>query len=450
MKRIVTEDLKPSLQMELECYMEQIEIIDVHEHLPVSDAHRNRDSVDFFKEYSGSYLQGDLVLAGLDLDVYRNQILNPELSISERWNLVEPYWEKCRHTGYARYLDMTVRELYGVSEINRETVETIDAGIRASLDQNWHEEVLKKRCHIKTAINHMPFTRVGTEHLLEYLDQTDHRYFSMVADIVPYIGMYSSRNFQQMEKIYGKPITRLENLKDACEKYLYTAAEKGAVGFKTNMAYYRNMQFDRATFAEADRCFSQILSGETEQQRLCAVKSRDNALENYMMHFALSVIEELKLPLQIHTGLNDAPRGLGNILAEANPEVLIPLFIQYPRLRFDLFHMGFHYQHLLGALGHMYENVYIDLCCGNIISPSAAGNCLSELLEAIPYNKILTFGGDVSILDGVVGHRRMTFRNIAQALTEKVENGLFSERRACEIAKALLYDNPAELYKIGG
>ena len=51
----------------------------------------------------------------------------------ERWLLIEPYWEHARHTGYGRALDLSVRVLYGLDGIRRDTIEALDAAFQRTL-----------------------------------------------------------------------------------------------------------------------------------------------------------------------------------------------------------------------------------------------------------------------------------------------------------------------------
>lgn len=434
-----------SVRKALERCMEEMPIIDVHEHLPMSRAHRKTEN-DFFQEYS-NYLPADLVQAGMPGENFF-RMMSPEYSVMEKWAMAEPYWEQCRMIGSTRYIDLTVKEIYGIECVCRDTVEELNRLVRASMEKDWFEEILKKRCHIETALNHTPFSWVGIEKMEEPLWESDRRYFTHMADIVPFTGLFSINRLKSLETLCGREIRSLKTLTEACEAYLRRAAENGAAGFKTNIAYYRNLSFERAARDEASREFERVLAGNRAQERE-GFRCTAPALDDYMMHFALGVMEELKLPLQVHTGMNGNSM-VGSVLKEADPENLVPLFLQYPGLKFDLFHMGYPYQHVLGGLGHMFANVYIDLCWGHLVSPQATVDTLSELLEAIPYNKILGFGGDVGFLDGVAGHRRMAIEHMAMALAEKVESGLVSETKACQIARAILHDNGAELYGIGG
>ena len=104
-------------------------VIDTHEHLPFAESDRPKD-VDVLREYLSHYLSADLVSAGLppaDLE----RVRNPGLPLAERWDLVEPFWEACRYTGYARALDIAVRGIYGIDGIRRSTLAALDAAFRA-------------------------------------------------------------------------------------------------------------------------------------------------------------------------------------------------------------------------------------------------------------------------------------------------------------------------------
>ena len=56
------------------------------------------------------------------------------------------------------------------------------------------------------------------------------------------------------------------------------------------------------------------------------------------------------------------------------------------------------------------------------------------------------FGGDFLFVDGVYGHQFMARENIARALSIKIHQGVFDLARAKEVAKMMLYDNPAAIF----
>ena len=94
----------------------------------------------------------------------------------------------------------------------------------------------------------------------------------------------------------------------------------------------------------------------------------------------------------------------------------------------------------------MFPNVYLDMCWAHVISPAAARSALADWLDAVPFNKIMGFGGDYAFVDGVYGHLIMAKENISRVLAEKVELGVFDLERAVQIAEHLLYINPKELF----
>lgn len=77
-------------------------------------------------------------------------------------------------------------------------------------------------------------------------------------------------------------------------------------------------------------------------------------------------------------------------------------------------------------------------------------HALVEWLDAVPANKISAFGGDYCFVDGVYGHQCMARENTARALARKVEQGVFSPTRACEVAEMLFIGNPTRIFKLGG
>ena len=96
----------------------------------------------------------------------------------------------------------------------------------------------------------------------------------------------------------------------------------------------------------------------------------------------------------------------------------------------------------------MFPNVYVDMCWAHIVSHVTSRKVLGEWIEHFTYTKINGFGGDYSFVDGVYGHQYIARKNIAAALSDKVEDGLFDVEEACRIGKAILYDNPARIFGI--
>ena len=164
-----------------------------------------------------------------------------------------------------------------------------------------------------------------------------------------------------------------------------------------------------------------------------------------MMHYILELANQRQLAYQFHTGLQE---GFGNHISWSDPTLMTNLFITYPDVRFDLFHISYPFQQKLAALAKNFANVTIDMCWAHIISPQASIAALTEYLDAIPFNKISAFGGDYLFVDGVYGHQYLARENVSKALAIKVNEGLFDLDRAKEIAHYLFCENPARIFRL--
>lgn len=207
----------------------------------------------------------------------------------------------------------------------------------------------------------------------------------------------------------------------------------GAKALKLASAYRRTLCFAETTHERAQSAF--------ENRHHGSELAKD--AQDYLLHAILRWANEKRMIVQIHTGYQE---GNGNVIGNTNPEHLNNLILKYQNIRFDLFHMGFPYQHFCSALGKMFPNVRLNFCWSHILSPLMMKNALKEGLSTVPFNKFFAFGGDCLFYDGVVGHLIIAKQNVAEALGEFVEDGLMTCKRAETIARMLFYDNPKSFY----
>ena len=414
-------------------YINRLTIIDTHEHLPAFE-HRRADN-DVIAELLTHYLSVDLVSAGLPKEDLR-LATGSTLSAAEKWQLIAPFWEVCRYTGYCRAVELSIREIYGVEKINADTIEVLNDAYRRGFQEEHYKKVLKDKCKIELSI--LDDVR-GCGDL-----QCDKDYFILSNRLDSMIFPKTGEDIVFLEKATGITISTFENYLQACETRLEQYRTVSHI-CKLGIAYSRSLSFPRATRQEAEAGFHKLFSSgyyiDKEEQTYCCTP----AFTNYMLRFFLSLMQERGMILQVHTGIQE---GNGNILAHSNPANLNELFLEYPKVKFDLFHIGYPYQNELGALCKMFPNVYADMCWAHIISPVGARRALSEWLELFSYKKISGFGGDYLLIDGVYGHSVIARKNIAEVLSEKVTDGLFDIDTACSIGKALLYDNPKEIFEL--
>lgn len=162
------------------------------------------------------------------------------------------------------------------------------------------------------------------------------------------------------------------------------------------------------------------------------------------MHQILAWADQEQLVLQCHTGYQE---GNANTLSNSEPSKLNSLILKYPRVRFDLFHIGYPYSGAFIALGKMFPNVYLNMAWSHILSPVAAKRALEECLLTVPVNKIFAFGGDCLFFDGVIGHLELARQNVAQVLGNYVDEGVLTEKKAKRIARQIFYESPKAFYR---
>ena len=437
-------DLRERLSSEIG----KIRIFDTHEHT-MPEAERNTYAVDFtylFAHYNAS----DLVAAGMpprlleavrlpfhryraDYDRrYRTGRSLPEpsdesLSLEERWSAMEPYWEAMRTTAYGRWTLIMIRDLFGVDDLSRGTFEALSEAISASRKPGWFKHVLKEKAGIERSIIDLRTTDVDAE------------FFSPVMRMDPYVAVRSRADLDVLEQDTGEAIHSLADLEHALRDALARHKEAGAVGVKNGMAYQRTLRYDRVPRHEAEVIFSRIFDHLGEGLSWAEAKP----LQDHLFHCVIRAAIDLDLPIQIHTGLQE---GNGNIIANSRPSLLANLLMEYREARFDLFHGGYPYFREWTSLAKNFANVYPDLCWIFIISPSFSKQLLHELIEMVPGNKILGFGGDSIPVEGAYAHACMARDVFTDVLAEKVESGWLTEEEALGLAGLCLRDNAAALY----
>ena len=111
-------------------YVFGLEIIYTHEHLPAREEWRD-ERCDVLGEYLVHYMNCDLVSAGLPREQL-TEVTDPDRPLRERWRTIEPFWTAARNTGYARALDIAVRDkvLAMVAATLSSAIRPLDAAVR--------------------------------------------------------------------------------------------------------------------------------------------------------------------------------------------------------------------------------------------------------------------------------------------------------------------------------
>jgi hypothetical protein len=423
----------PGFETRIKKAVNEIWIVDTHEHLQSEEAileRKKSEPIDFTHLFQ-HYIIDDLISAGYTPHV-QQMVNNRTLPVKDRWEILEPFWEATRNTGYARAEIITARELYGIHEINSEHIEELSKRINDSIRPGWYLQVLKEKARIELSILDGRRADPGSE-LFRHVTRFDNFIFVSAASEIRDLG-----------KRYNIEIGSLRDYEEALKKAFQEGADAGMVAVKSGLAYNRRIYYENTSQEEAEAIFRELIEGENPSPMgFDQVKP----LQDYMMHRVLDQALEYDLPVQIHTGLL---AGNSNEIRNSKPTDLTNLFLAYPGLKFCIFHSGYPYGGELSVLAKNYPNVYIDMCWSQIISPYYCERYLHEWLETVPASKIMAFGGDFNHVESVYGHSVMAREVVAKVLIEKVEGGYFTEGEAIHVAQMLLRENALEIFRLKG
>jgi predicted TIM-barrel fold metal-dependent hydrolase len=426
--------------------VDEIVLIDTHEHL-MPEEDRVAEDIDALTVLFRQYASSDLVSSGMGQEDLLT-IVDRKKSLEERWRVLSPFWENVQHTGYARALKIAMRDLYGIDRLEEGTYQKLSRKMKELNRPGLYRWVLREKARIERCIVD------SIDELSRAIrpDKLDRELFVPVMQFDDFVMVNNIFDLKRLSARLGVSIHSLSDLARALDIQFDKLADQMA-GVKIALAYFRTIQFEKTSHAEAEKAFNMIFRSQPLDWRpdsiigttLAYGPSLEEAkpLQDFMMHRVLQLAAKHNLPVQIHTGLQE---GFGNILSNSNPMNLVNLFGEYTDVCFDLFHGAYPFTGELAALAKNFQNVYIDMCWLHVISPSRARAALSEWLETVPVNKILGFGGDYVHVEGAYGHSVIARENIARVLSEKMDDQSMTPDEAKIVARKLLRENALRLF----
>lgn len=392
------------------------EIIDCHEHLSPESVRIGQpvDALTFFSHYT----HNDLITAGLSrADYDRSQ--DPAVPLRERWELVKPYWQYIRFTGYSRPILLGLRRFYDAEDLTDDTVEPIGERMTANNTPGLYERVLREASHIRLCLTQIGAVPEGNKDLLVPILPLDQ--FARVP------ALYELGAEQDLQGV-----ATVADYLDLIRARLREAKGQGVVGLKMSSTV---LPPEDAPAAEA--AWAALKAGREVDL---------TPLGNSLRHQVLELAADEDLTVAVHCGVIWTN---WNDFTTLHPRHLIPTVLAHRRTRFDLYHAGIPWVREIGVIAKSYPNVWLNLCWCHIISPQMTISALNEWLDLVPYNKILGFGGDYGKpVEKVYGHLQLALEGIAQVLAGRVEQGWMTEDQARQVAHAWLWDNPVNLYRL--
>jgi len=408
----------PELKQPLIEYMQGIDVIDCHEHLQPESARLERevDVLTLFSLYAAvDTVSAGLPTEGITMGIGNNLMLDTSVSLKERWDRLWPYLQRTKYGSYFRPTAIALRDLYGIDELGDDNYVEASEKISAANKPGLYRSLFGERCRIKKML--VQNGRIEGQDPAELFAPL----FSNPACVT-----FDHRMF--LDELTGKYATDVGDFDAYLEclgRYLEEVRTQGAIGFKT-----RAMQQPEPDLVAARADFAAWLEGAPPTP----------ALISTALDFVLRRAEEWDWPVAVHCGVWGDYRTV-------DPKNIIDTVMRYPKVRFDLYHLGMPFVRDCIFIAKSFPNAHLNLCWCYAISEEITRRAIGEILDTVPVNKVFGFGADyIWAAENVYGHLVMARETIAEALAGRIESGRLDMEGAEHICRLWLHDNPAEFY----
>ena len=413
-----------------------VKVVNTHEHQR-HPKDLGYEVYNFWTLLSHSYLMADVSSAGGSYFDAKKPDIN---TLDQLWKINGDYLNYTANTSYYKHFLEGMKKCYGYNDsvFTKEGIEQLSEQI-AEKYKNY--DAWFDTCFHMANFETMFIDQFWNTHNLNI----DKKHFTLifpvnklVYDIGAAKNIYTEKNgeFSAFKNESGvESLKTLDDYLAFTDFMLKSAIKNGAVGLKNSMAYGRSIDYENVQVEKAASLFKQSP----------VLKSEDiKALQDFLFHWILTKAAEYNLPVQIHTGYL---AGNGNQLDNGEPTKLNNLFQLHPKTRFDLFHGGFPWTGEFVALGKMFPNVYLNLVWLPQISKNRALVTFNEMLDCVPYNKIL-WGGDCQLIEETVGSLEFGKQVVCEVLANRISSGQMDEATAKKIITAIFRENAIRIYNL--
>ena len=414
------------LAADIRAEIDKIPLIDTHEHTARTDPPGGLRA-SLFDVIRGTYVVEDFLATGMAHEDWQNA----GQDLTAEWALLKDRLNTLRNTAYYRALICALRELYDPSleEITERNWGPLSERISAAYKRpDWPKHVLRERCHVEVAL----WDKVEAQPDWPTIDRD---LFIPVWRLDPLLFSYQAAGREALTRKYGVQIVTFGDVKDLVEFAFEAAMASGVAAIKSNVAYQRDLRFDRGNAAHAAKVFATPESDISQQAA--------RAYEDCIMSLIAEGAGRRGLPVQIHTGMLAGP----GYLAGANPMLLAGLIKRHPKTSFVLLHGGYPFVSECAILAKAFENVYLDANWLPLISPTAMRRACQEWFDGVPLSKIMVWGGDSYRVEGTCASLLLAKQVVSEVLAERVQSGHLPESQALTMLRDIFRNNAARLYK---
>ncbi|MCL2814781.1 MAG: amidohydrolase [Oscillospiraceae bacterium] len=410
---------------EIRQYLDTIPVIETHEHYT-----HHQKAGDALQFIVGNYYWSDFASSG-------GGEFPGELSGEERYEYFLKFYNKSKHTAYARGMLEGLRICWGIESLDT-YAEFCELEEKLKTRETSLYDDMMEKLNIKAKV-------VDIFDVSDFVDgkKSDYSKYCRFAFSLPgFHDLHSKHDLQKYGAYLKRPVKSLDDYLEGFDKFLEKSVEFGVVCFKDQTAYRRSIAYGNPTRAEAEKAFCDMVYNPRE----VVGDDRARALDDWLFHYALRKAAKYDLPVQIHTG---HMAGIRNDIVKTNAAHLTSAIELHEDVRFDLFHGNWPYMDEYLYLGKNYPNVYLNLCWAQSIDPLYCVEFMKRAVMTVPHSKIFAFGGDTGMIEWAAGYLSQAKDNVACALSELSDSGWLGCGEAKQIGLDWFFNNPNEFYKLG-
>ena len=411
----------------------KIEAIDVHSHVPAREPFARS-----LREILGYHYYTELAhSAGMDKGV-----IAPEVPDDEMIPRLLEAMEDISNTVQYSWLMELARELFGFQgrRLTPDNWQELDKAVRRKAQERGREREILRLSHIEKV-----FLTNSFDEDLEAID-TDIFVPSLRADNLVF-GLSDRQVRESLERASDTEIRDPQSLTEALECVFGRFVSHGALSVAIGLPpHFRTFAVSHADF---DRLLDKALwDGHLEAGEAAALHSA--------VFFALAgLCRQFGLPMQVMCGAlrgayeHGVPQGTDLPQAGDTLAGLLPAFNAFPQVTFCVSVLSGSQTQELAAYGWILHNVVLSGHWWYLNMPAYIERDLAARLQSVPRTKLIGYYSDMYKLEFGLAKFNMYRRTLARVLARDfVGLGLGTESDAIELARLMLHDNAARIFRL--
>lgn len=355
------------------------------------------------------------------------------------WEQFPAHWASIEHTGFGWALRTILRDLYDFDgPFTPAGLQRLDETFqqRSSAD-DWGRQIMQ-RGNIRRILS----SKLDVPDLQDGQADPGIRF---TIESNPTTGTREHKGFarrlEYLQGHLGREVCNLDDMRQAVESFYERFDWQG----KGALVFWISSQADFQPVADSviDGILADVRAGRDLDIRQVQL------LEAAFLRCCCDAIRGVVKIFQICSGVQFLTPGAPHPVARTAPQFassLGYLFGEYPEIHFNLLN-GYELDepiycaHCLG-----YGNVSLASYWWQTFYPSVMHASWQRRLDMVPLSNLCGFFSDGWCIDWVYGRLRMTQRVLSGVLAERIERGFVTASGAMDIARAILFETPKQLF----